>query len=97
MRTPPEKNSTLAFVPQRVLAYYWTNTLDLPAYWKMYLEGSGRNQEKIDGMRETAKRQFGRGYRNHPWPFGQTMRSDDSRKEMRRDFCPYRIFRFLYD
>jgi hypothetical protein len=57
--TPPEKNATLAYVPQRVLAYYWTNTLDLQAYWKMYLKGSGRNEEEIDGMRKTAIKQSG--------------------------------------
>lgn len=56
--TPPEKNATLAFVPQHVLAYYWTNTLDLQAYWKMYLEGSG-HKEEIDGMRQAAKKQSG--------------------------------------
>jgi hypothetical protein len=57
--TAPEKNSTLLFVPQHVLAYYWTNTLDLPAYWKLYQEGSDGKQEKINRIRENAKRQFG--------------------------------------
>jgi hypothetical protein len=55
--TPPEKNSTLAIVPQRVLAYYWTNTLDLLTYWKMYQDGSVQKQEKIDGIRKAAKKQ----------------------------------------
>jgi hypothetical protein len=57
--TPSEKNASLAIVPQNVLAYYWTNTMDFPAYWRMYLQGSGFSQQKIDMLREGAKRQFG--------------------------------------
>ena len=57
--TPSEKNASLAIVPQNVLAYYWTNTMDFPAYWKMYRQGSGFSQKKIDAIREDAKRQFG--------------------------------------
>ena len=57
--TPSEKNASLALVPQNVLAYYWTNTMDFPTYWKMYLQGSGLSQKKIDVIREEAKRQFG--------------------------------------
>ena len=57
--TPSEKNASLAIVPQNVLAYYWTNTMDFPAYWKMYLQRSDFSQQKIDAIREGAKRQLG--------------------------------------
>ena len=57
--TPPGKNSTLAVVPQHALAYYWTNTLDLPTYWKMYQQQSESTREKIDGIRNAAKKQSG--------------------------------------
>jgi hypothetical protein len=57
--TPSEKNTSLAIVPQHVLAYYWTNTMDFPTYWKMYLQGSGFSQQKIDAIRKGSKRHFG--------------------------------------
>ncbi len=57
--TPPEKNSSLAIVPRNVLAYYWTNTMDFPTYWNMYLQGSGFSRQKIEVIREGTKRQFG--------------------------------------
>ena len=57
--TPPEKNPSLAIVPRNVLAYYWTNTMDFPTYWNMYLQGSGFSRQKIEAIREGTKRQFG--------------------------------------
>ena len=57
--TPPEKNPSLALVPRDVLAYYWTNTMDFPAYWNMYLQGSGFSGQKREAVREGTKRQFG--------------------------------------
>ena len=57
--TPPEKNSSLAIVPQDVLAYYWTNTMDFPLYWNMYLQGSGFSRQKREAIREGTKRLFG--------------------------------------
>jgi hypothetical protein len=57
--TPPEKNSSLAIVPQNVLAYYWTNTMDFPTYWNMYLQGSGFSRQKIETIRKGTIRQFG--------------------------------------
>lgn len=32
----PSPNNTLAMVPQDVLFYYWTNTLNLPLLWEIY-------------------------------------------------------------
>ncbi len=58
-KTVSERNSTMAIVPDQVFGYYWTNTMDLPAYWKMYLSGANVDQKKVGQMQEAVQKQFG--------------------------------------
>jgi hypothetical protein len=54
-----EKNSTMDIVPNQVFGYYWTNTMDLQAYWKMYLSGANVDQKKVEQLQEDVQKQFG--------------------------------------
>jgi Protein of unknown function (DUF3352) len=58
-KTASEKNSTLAIVPENVLGYYWTNTMDFPTYWRMYLAGENIDKKKVGEIRDAVQRQFG--------------------------------------
>jgi len=58
------KNKTLAIVPDHVLGYYWTNTMDFPRYWKMYLAGANFDKEKVAESLDTIKKRFGMSLEN---------------------------------
>ncbi len=58
--TASEKNSSLAIVPEHVLGYYWTNTMNFQAYWKAYLDGAtNADVQKMAEFREAVKKRFG--------------------------------------
>ena len=49
----PGMNSTLSMVPSGTLFYYWTNTLNLPILWGMYVETIIQQQpEAMDILRQ---------------------------------------------
>jgi hypothetical protein len=56
---PAEKNPSLVFAPQHSLAYYWTNTMSLPLYWKLVQAKGGFTKEMMDQIHQSAKKQLG--------------------------------------
>ena len=56
---PAEKNPSLVYAPEHTLAYYWTNTLSLPLYWKLFQAKTDFSQDMVDDIHKTAKEQLG--------------------------------------
>jgi len=48
----PEKNVAISQAPQQTLLYYWTNTFDLSAMWRMYVNESGLDPAIISQIEE---------------------------------------------
>ncbi len=55
-QTTSEKNSSLAFVPEHVLGYYWTNTMDFLGYWKLYLSDAAIDRKMTEVRRDVKQR-----------------------------------------
>ncbi|MDD3816384.1 MAG: DUF3352 domain-containing protein [Desulfocapsaceae bacterium] len=51
----PVDNKTLAMVPAGVLGYYWTNTLDLNAFWKMFTLEMNESEEQLRAIEQDVK------------------------------------------
>ncbi len=56
----PAANNTLAMVPEGTLFYYWTNTLNLPLIWGMYVNSVIQQQpEALDILRQELRDSVG--------------------------------------
>jgi hypothetical protein len=57
---PPVENRKLAQMPAHVLAYFWTNWLDLPAWWQMTKSrATGADGERVDRFGATIHKYTG--------------------------------------
>ncbi|MCF8057451.1 MAG: DUF3352 domain-containing protein [Desulfocapsa sp.] len=56
----PVENGTMAMVPSGTLLYYWTNTLNLPLIWGMYVDTVVQQQpEALDVLRQELRDSVG--------------------------------------
>ncbi|MEK6202396.1 MAG: DUF3352 domain-containing protein [Desulfobulbaceae bacterium] len=51
----PVENKTLAMVPADILGYYWTNTLNLSAFWEIFTQEMKDSEEQIQAMEQDVK------------------------------------------
>lgn len=51
----PVENKTLVMVPADVLGYYWTNTLNLSAFWQIFTLEMKESGEQIQAMEQDVK------------------------------------------
>jgi hypothetical protein len=55
----PGENKTLAMIPADILGYYWSNTLDMNTFWKMFSREMKDSPEEIQSMEEDVKKVTG--------------------------------------
>lgn len=51
----PGKNKTLAMVPADIIGYYWTNTLDMNAFWTIFSQEMKDNAEQLKALEGEVK------------------------------------------
>lgn len=51
----PSENKTLAMIPSAVLSYYWTNTLNMHAFWQMFIREMGESEEHLKEFNQDTK------------------------------------------
>lgn len=51
----PTENKTLTMVPAQILGYYWTNTMNLSAFWEMFTQEMEDSAEQIKAMEQDVK------------------------------------------
>ena len=57
---PPREDQKLANMPANLLAYFWSNWLDLPAWWQATrANASGRDIERADHLAELVQEYMG--------------------------------------
>jgi hypothetical protein len=55
----PGENKSLAMIPADILGYYWSNTLDMNTFWKMFSREMKDSPEEIQSMEEDVKKVTG--------------------------------------
>jgi hypothetical protein len=55
----PVENKTLAMAPADILAYYWSNSLDLRMFWEMLTQEMKENAEQLQIMKKDVKNATG--------------------------------------
>jgi hypothetical protein len=55
----PVENKTLAMIPANILGYYWSNTLNMSAFWEMFTQEMKDDAEQLAAMEKSVKSSTG--------------------------------------
>jgi len=55
----PVENKTYAMVPDDIIGYYWTNTLNIGAFWEMFTRDMQGGEEQLEAMAQDVKTNTG--------------------------------------
>jgi len=53
------ENKTLAMIPANILGYYWSNTLNMSAFWEMFTQEMKDDAEQLAAMEKSVKSSTG--------------------------------------